>query len=352
MEKEKKEIREMFDALSGAPTEVLPSKYWIELNRKNLEQLEEHGYENFKQTIALNYFTWTMAGPSAPLRYLVRSFPKDRQIRELRKNLSTGIVLGNIFRVLFFPKKHKFFTWTQSLAYNYFSNLLWDFTQKNDKENLLDSLDEPLEGNPPQIYRGKKLISQDLAHSVLEYYSAIENVKDKKEIKTIIELGAGYGRTAYVFLKTMPKIRYIIVDIPPALWIAQKYLSEQFPERKIFKFRDWNSFEDIKDEFQNADIIFLLSSQLELLPSKCTDIFVNISSLHEMRMDQITYYYKLIDRLTSGYFYSKQWKVSEIPNENVTIRESDYPVYKNWEKIYWRECKIQIRFFESLFKIE
>ncbi len=341
----------MFEALSEAPKEVLPSKYWIELNKENLKQLEDTGYENFKQTVALNYFTWTMAGSDAPIRYLVQSFPKDKQVRYLLKNLPKWTILKNIFRVLCPPKKHQYFTWTQSLAYNLFTNLLWDFTKRNDPEHLLSAINEPPAGNPPKIYRGKKLISQDLAHSVLEYYSATEAYKNKNEIQTIIELGAGYGRTAYVFLKALPKVRYIIVDIPPALYIAERYLSEEFPEKKIFRWRDWGSFAEIENEFQNADIVFLLSSQLELLPQKCADMFINISSLQEMRMEQITYYFQQIDRLTSGYFYSKQWKVSKIPYENITINESDYPLRPNWTKIYSRECKVQVRFFESLFRI-
>ncbi len=56
---EKNRISEMFEALSEAPKEVLPSKYWIELNKENLKQLEDTGYENFKQTVALNYFQKT-----------------------------------------------------------------------------------------------------------------------------------------------------------------------------------------------------------------------------------------------------------------------------------------------------
>ena len=146
-------------------------------------------------------------------------------------------------------------------------------------------------------------------------------------------------------------MRYIVVDVPPALWLAEQYLTGQFPDKKIFKWRQWNSFKEIEKEFNNSDIIFLLSNQLELLPPKSADMFVNISSLHEMRMDQIKYYFRLIDRLTTGYFYSKQWKVSKIPYENIIIKESDYPIYPNWTKNYSRECAVQVRFFESLFRI-
>ena len=52
------EIREMFDEFEKFRPQILPSRYWVELNNKNLQQLAESGYENFKRTVARNYFTW------------------------------------------------------------------------------------------------------------------------------------------------------------------------------------------------------------------------------------------------------------------------------------------------------
>ena len=51
-------LEEMLQEIDRAPQEVLPSKYWVELNKKNLEQLQKSGLENFKRTLALNYFTF------------------------------------------------------------------------------------------------------------------------------------------------------------------------------------------------------------------------------------------------------------------------------------------------------
>ena len=104
-------------------------------------------------------------------------------------------------------------------------------------------------------------------------------------------------------------------------------------------------------EYENADIVFLMPHQLELLPDKSIDLFINISSLHEMRMDQIRYYFKVMEKLTRKYFYTKQWKQTTIPYENVVIRQEDYPVNENWRQIYARECKVQDLFFEALYDL-
>ena len=48
------ELRPMFDEFSYFREEILPSKYWIELNRKNLAQLADSGFESFKRSLARN----------------------------------------------------------------------------------------------------------------------------------------------------------------------------------------------------------------------------------------------------------------------------------------------------------
>ena len=166
-----------------------------------------------------------------------------------------------------------------------------------------------------------------------------------------MELGSGYGRTAYVHLTLRPDCRYVLVDIPPALYVCEKYLSDVFKDRNIFLFRPFENYEDIEEEYEQADIVFLMPNQLELLPEKSVDLFVNISCLHEMRMDQIEYYFTLIEKLTRKYFYSKQWWETKVPYENVIIRQADYPVNEHWRHIYTRTCKVQGLMFESLYDL-
>ena len=330
-------LREMLDEFPKFREEILPSKYWAELNRKNLRQISDSSYENFKRTVARNYFTFIVT-------------PWNRQTRFLMRSLPFGQAASIFFGALFAPG-HELFKWYQSIYYNLLTKLLWAYVDKNDPEHLLDRLSEPLQGNPPRVYQGKRLISQDLANSFLEYLSVMNADVDENEIRTIMELGSGYGRSAYAHLTLRPDCRYVLVDIPPALYVCEKYLSDVFKDRKMFPFRPFERFEDIKDEYENAEILFLMPHQLELVPDKSVDLFINISSLHEMRIDQIRYYFKLMEKLTRKYFYTKQWKESKIPYENVIIRQADYPINKNWRQIYARECKVQDQFFEALYDL-
>lgn len=331
------EIREMFDEFPRFRPEILPSKYWEELNRKNLQQLAESRYENFKRTVARNYFTWIVN-------------PLNKQIRFLMKEAGTWQSISYFMKALFAPR-HEHFKKRHTVYYNVLTNLLWEYVEKHDDENLLGKLVEPAEGNPLDVRQNGRLISQDLANSVLEYKAILQPELDRQDIRTILELGPGYGRTAYVFLALQPGCRYILVDIPPALYVAQRYLTAVFPDRHVFPFRPIGSFEDVADEFNHSSIIFLTPNQLALLPDNATDLFINISSLHEMRMDQIRYYFTEIERLTRRYFYFKQWKETTVPFENENVREADYPVGEHWQLINRQQCEVQHKFFEALYEL-
>ena len=50
-----------------------------------------------------------------------------------------------------------------------------------------------------------------------------------------------------------------------------------FPHEKIFYFRPFHRFEEVREEFEGARIRFLAAHQIETLPPKQFDRFVNIS---------------------------------------------------------------------------
>lgn len=351
----KTSLEEMVRCLGKGDTIYLPSRYWEMLNRKNLEQLESEGYDNFKQTIALNYFTW-LIGPyekfkrAGALNYLTWLVgPGNNQLRFLLKRTSPA-VWSSILKGLRAYDQHSRLTRGRQFVLRAFTIMLWKFAERADSEGLLRSLEEPTEGNPFRISLDGKLISQDLANSVLEYYSIREHFKPSASNRvTICELGAGYGRNAHVFAHALPNSRYIIVDIPPALDVVQRYLSAVLHTKKIFRFRCFESYSEVETELHEADIAFLLPHQARLLPGKSVDLFINISSLHEMKMDQIDAYLRLIDRLTKGIFYSKQFFVSKNPYDNTIIRHSDYLVPSNWQELYLRKAKVQLSFFEAMY---
>ena len=332
-------VEEMFECLSRGSAVYHPSMFWEKLNELNLHQLETDGLDNLKRTVAQNYFTWVNAPKGDQFRYLMR----HTRLSSWPSILSGAWSYDRSTRL----------TRRQQFELTIFTRMLWKFVEQFDDESLLQSLEEPGLGNPFRVFLDGRLISQDLANSVLEYASVRDHFRAPRDARvTICELGAGYGRNAYVFMKAFPHCKYIVVDIPPALHVAQHYLTTVLEDRTSFSFRCFDDFSEVFEEFDNADIAFLLPHQAEMLLTKSVDLFVNISSLHEMTPSQIRAYFELIDRLTTQYFYSKQWFVSKNVVDQVEVRWDEYPVPSHWLQLYMRPARVQTAFFETMYALE
>jgi hypothetical protein len=142
----------------------------------------------------------------------------------------------------------------------------------------------------------------------------------------------------------------VIIDIPPALYVSQWYLSNLFQSKKIFKFREFVNYDEIREEFESSSIAFLAPQQIELIKDKYFDLFINVCSLMEMKPIQIENWFKHIDRVCGGWFYTKQWYESKNQFDKVVILETDYPMRNNWDKLLNR-TSIHPLLFESIYKI-
>jgi putative sugar O-methyltransferase len=234
-------------------------------------------------------------------------------------------------------------------AYAAYLMLLKQYVAANDPRWLLERIDEPLVGNPLIVTDGGKAVSQDLCNSVHEFYSATRAMDADAKGLSVYELGAGYGRVGFVFLTALPSSTYTVIDIPPALFLAQSYLSTVFPDAKVFAFRPFRAYSEIKEEFESARIRFIGAHQITLLPDRAADLFINISSLHEMTMEQIAFYLGQIDRLTRGYFYMKQWRRSRSLENGFRINENDYPIPARFSAVYRERHPLQRMFFHALY---
>ena len=331
-----KTLKTMLIAYENCPKEFGPSNYWKVLNRRNIAQLLDDGFGNFKQTVALNYFTTLLKEGNPQLSFVIENSTQE----------GISWARGKAKKC----KRHDFFNKKRSFLFNFYTFLLWKYVQQQVGYDHLQNLHEPEFGNPPSVFLEGRRISQDIAYSALEYHSIMEGVKNFENVHTVCEMGAGYGRSAYVILFLNPGIKYIVVDIPPALYISQRYLSAVFPDRKKFLFREFNDFSDIMPEFNEAEIVFLMPHQFKNIPNKFVDLFLAIDCLHEMLPSQIDGYFDIIDKLAKQ-FYFCCWKETKIPIDDFLLTEKDYPIKSHWEEVFWRERKVYTTYFEAFFNL-
>jgi putative sugar O-methyltransferase len=312
---------------------IYSSNFWNDWNQTNIEQLTTFGLDHFKQTVAGNYFTWKVD----------INHPYAQNLKQLVPKLNVMFSHEELNR------KHLLWTQQESTNYNTITMYYLNYMLNLGWGGYIDQLEEPLVGNPPySIYNGKR-VSQDIFNSLLEYLS-VAYACPMHEVSSIGEIGAGYGRTAYCFLKFHPEKKYIIIDFPPALYVSQEYLTSVFPEKKVMRFRPFKNFKDIEREFNDSDLVFLTPDQLSTIPNGSIDLFLAIDCLHEMKAERIVHYFNEAQRLSS-YFYYKCWVQTYVGPDNVYHLENSYPVKKHWKQIFKLPCEIPSGFFHAMYKL-
>lgn len=293
-------------------------------------QIQSEGIENFRQTVATNYYTFT-SGILSPL---------GKNLIDMEKYHDIKISIHDIV------KKHDIFNQQESILYNIMTAVLYRYVQKEYSEFLL-GFKESLDGNAPYLSFDGQSYTQDGLSSLIEYAAVINDAKYKPSVT--MEIGAGSGRTAEFFLKTLD-MTYVICDIPPALYVSQYYLGAVFPDKKIMKFDIKLTAEKLQKALTEADLIFIQPKQLNLLGDKSIDLLMAIDCLHEMKKEQVALYFDVADRVAKN-FYFKAWLKTEVPFDEVTHEKGTYPVKTHWEEIYSRNCFIPADFFEAYYRL-
>lgn len=320
-----------------------PSLFWTDLNKKNLAMLEARGVNNFKRTLSQNYFNWVVGSDSSMYKFIKKEWMKFPTIGPLLSRIERDIKLHFTTNVDSVTLSHKV-----ANSYRLYVSYLWEVMKRYDNLSLHKILYEPEFGNPIKVYMKKRLISQDLANSIIEANVIAELKMDGAPV--IAELGAGSGRLCHACVSGNVSGKYFIFDIPPALMVSQWYLSQLYPQKRIFAFRSFDDFNSIENELMEADIAFFTPNQLEKFPSNYFDIFISISTLPEMRRDQIDLYLNLFQRLSRRYIYLKQWKQWTNPTDGTDFSFEDYVLNSNWTTILNRTDPVVPDFFNRVWK--
>lgn len=349
--KDEKYIASMFEEVGQASEIYHPSKFWNFFSEINMIQLRESGIQSFKQTVNQVYYNYIPMNFRDPLVLSINllkflgKIPVVNKYRLKDPDMEGQLSWKKRYRRVF-QGKHKY----QMKLYERTIGLLCDYTRSNDPELLMDRLIEPRLGNPIDMRLNGKRVSQDLANSVLEYYSIVNQTGyDHYKKLFIAEIGAGYGRLASVFLQAR-NCKYVIFDIAPTLYVAQSYLTELFKDKKVFKFRRFTDFKDIKKEFEEADIAFFTINQIEFFPENYFNLSINISSFHEMNYNQITGILSEMCRITKDNIYIKQYKKYINPHDKLCVRREHYVFSSEWSNVMYRTVPTNRRFFEALYE--
>jgi putative sugar O-methyltransferase len=338
------DLEVMFDELRDAPELFQPSAFWEHYNALNVRQLEQHGFQDFKRTLGRNYFTFLPP----------RSLRDAHFLAVMRPLLTRPVpqVLTAKLDVSSHPGDEA--SGRRLRMHALYVAALWELVRRRDSIGLLERLREPEAGNPLLVRHRGRLITEDLCNSALEALAIVEGLGGEPPGPGgILEIGGGYGRLSWALLEAFPGLRCVMVDVPPALAVAERYMAELYPERRIFRFRHFDDGDEVAEELAQAELAFLTPNQLDLIPPLGVAGVVNVSSFHEMRRDQIDYYIReaVPRHAPDGFLYMKQWRRSENHRDGIVVRQEDYPVPDAWERVYERTHPVQVDFFEGFYRV-
>lgn len=232
--------------------------------------------------------------------------------------------------------------------------LLYLYRQKiaeTDSDGFLDrQADPPVGGTGDQENIRGHAVSLDFLQGVEEMYRVREAWRLAGRTgspRLIVELGAGYGRVAYVARKMLPDCTYVILDLPEALmcsstWLKRALGSEVVPYAEA---RSRKSFS--REELLTKKVWILGAHQIEQLADASVDAFINIYSFAEMPRRSTDNYFGQIDRVTRGVLFSKQRRIELNVDDDEQNDMEHYRAPSSWKQLFVRDASLYEDFFEA-----
>jgi len=297
------------------------NSFWHEFGKTHRDTIARCGFETFKRHVT-GYGSWQITKFSSRFTlYCLAALLQRGKLPALAqidwRDAEPMPVWGEAVRDRNSPAQ-------RLRAYAFYCGLIWQYAALHDQIGCL-RLAEPSLGRPIPVWLHGRLISQDLANAALDL-NAMASVIPLANARRVLEIGAGYGRLAYVFTSLFRDAEYTIADISPALAVSKNYLTAVTNEKKFS---------------------FVLPHQLDTMPDRSFDLVINVSSFDEMPPAVQNHYLQRIDRLCRGHLYLSGYH--RHLGEHVGLDDLPYP--ENWTKLLDRRHEIFPLWVEKVFAI-
>ena len=301
----KSQLLEMIDDMSKVDPVFKPGNYWKFYEKNILKQILKEDLDLFRSweggagTGSIHSF----GGGEMELqrRYNYYFHPFEKQFKKIDNNFIIKIYNSLINRLSKYNKFFSYLSIRSSLARKiFFDKIKSEFNMKYDlieliNPELLKAKDSNF-GDPIGFIRDKKFYTNIFLNILIEYHHINKNLKNIK-IKNVVELGAGTGILANIFLQLNKRIKYFIIDIPPTIFITEYYL------RNLgYRIYGYSELKKGNKNFNDFDIILLPTWKLNLLKNIDIDLFINQASFQEMEKYQSLHYLNFFKENTKYIF--------------------------------------------------
>jgi putative sugar O-methyltransferase len=172
----------------------------------------------------------------------------------------------------------------------------------SDAQPKVTHVSESRGGEPLEQY---SFDSKNYSRSFFNYLLGVNFLKnnvDTSQLKSVFEIGGGFGTLGEILLKADEDFFYLNVDIPPVSAVSTHYLSEVFGAENVLSYKDSRELDviDIDELKKKYKCVILCPWQLPKLKGT-VDLFVNFMSFQEMEPHIVANYVSYAEKHTDSY---------------------------------------------------
>ena len=266
------------------PALFQPTEFWRQASEQIVEELNREGFDSFRR----------LAGPR---RFFVPSYGPPG-------NMLTAKLIAQIEKVALeetTPGSKAHVTLMHALSGESWALADYRVFVAGDKKHIspkLDEVSESIIGQPPD---GFHIEGRRFSRSMLNYLHGLVFLKQQLGevgIRTVLEVGGGYGTLGEILSQAGPDYTYIDVDIPPTSAVASYYLSRQ-SKIKLVEYESTRGAGEIYPPKPGQQMV-LCPWQLPRLQGK-VDLFWNFISFQEMEPEVVKFYLEQGRRLDARF---------------------------------------------------
>jgi len=301
-----------------------PTKKWRNYSQRIAHAIKSDGITNFRSNYAISkgYGDSELFDPSILLRSgsLKQRVAYQFVNNQFIKNKIIGLYL-NLIRSHY---KERGFYQQYYYSTEYGNWLIGFLDQFND-------LPDTLIGDCREFVDIKGIrISIKYIRTLMRIYNFSKHI-DFTKIKSVFEIGGGFGANAHLLLHLYPNIKkYLYLDIPPVLYVATQYLKHFYTSQVVDYLATRNSRELSFKHNEDREILSVCPWQIENIENSI-ELFWSGSTMQDLDMDILNNYAKHIKKLLTpkGYICL----VCTVPESYDNIMSSKFGDHFNIDRI-------------------
>ncbi len=331
----KKNFKDFWDKLekSNLPKEL------VEITNIFVKSKSYNTVSKFWRHIVINHFKALSKATSKEMQTLIIHSDYVSRTFFNNENFSTLEDINFTKEEIKFDSfyRHKNMSYQESLSYNITAAIYFARKKHLLKDNYENIYKKFYEDFSDSIKINQYNINQHLMYSLNELDKIDFLLNKKNENINILEFGAGYGRTANAILSTKKKVKYIIADIPPSLYVSTLQFRKHYPNLKITHAFNIEEKKQLHNEIEKNDIIYIFPHQIELLNKDFFDLSIMIGIINETEPKTLKNYMYQVNKISKK-LYMKVFKYSGLPFSFYKFyrynEKKDYFIPDTWKELF------------------